>query len=94
MKESRNYNHGIIECLPYLKKYEELCQRRSYRARRRWGRSKAKEGHSKNKYEYFHLHWISLVPSLKTPKDMSDEMIIMYKYDLENSTQECEAAMS
>ena len=47
----------------------------------------------KNKDKYYRLHWISHVSSLKTPKDMSDAMINMYEYDLENSTQECEGAM-
>ena len=47
-----------------------------------------------DKDEYFQLHWISHVSSLKNPKDMSDEMTNMYENDLENSTQECEGAVS
>ena len=38
--------------------------------------------------------WISHVSSLKNPKDMFDAMNSMYEDDLENSTQECEGAMS
>ena len=65
--------------------HEELCQRRSYRSGWRW--SRIQEGPSQNKDEYFRLHWISQVSSLKTPKDMFDAMNSMYKDDLENSTQ-------
>ena len=74
--------------------HEELCQRRSCKSRRRLSQSKAKEGPSQNKDEYFHLHWISHISSLKTPKDMFDAMNNMYEYYLEKSTQGCEGAIS
>ena len=35
---------------------------------------KAQEGLSQSQKDYFRLHWISHVSSLKTPKDMFDAM--------------------
>ena len=69
----------------------ELFQRRSYRSRQRWSRSKAKEGPSQNKDEYCRLHWISHT-SLKTPKDMFDAMkqlVRRWPWELNSSMWRC-----
>ena len=57
-------------------------------------RDKVKTNQKKDLDEYFRLHWISHVSSLKTPKDMFDVTNNMYEDDLENSTQEYEGSMS
>ena len=55
---------------------------------------KAQEGLSQRQEDYFCLHYISHVSSLKNPKDMFDVMNNLYEYDLENSTQGYDGVMS
>ena len=52
----------LVEEVAYLEGYED----------------KVQEGLSKIQEDYFHLHWISHVSSLKTSKEMFDALTKMY----------------
>ena len=45
---------------------------------------KAQEGLSQSQEDYFYLHWISHVSSLKIPKDMFDAITSLYEGNIIN----------
>ena len=82
MKELRTFEHGTIECFSYLKKhdFENYVKEEAADLEGDEDKSKAQEGPSQRQEDYFRLHWISHVSSLKTPKDLTfDVMTNLYE---------------
>ena len=79
MKKLRTFEHGSIEWFSYLKKHDLENYVKEEATDPGGDEGKAQEGFSQSQEDYFHLHWISQVSSLYTPKDMFGPMTILYE---------------
>ena len=72
LKEIMNFKHQSIEFFSYIKKHDLENYVKEEATDPEGDEDKAQEGLSQIQEDYLHLHWISHVSSLKTPKDMFD----------------------
>ena len=79
MKEPRTYEHGSIECFSYLKKHDLENYVKEEAADLEGDEDIVQKGLSQIQEDYFRLHWISHVSSLKIPKEMFDAMTNLYE---------------